>query len=158
MRRARISSGGVRSRSSFFATGRGGCFDTRNVYYGVAGYATRCRLKVERVVLNALADECGCAAEYLRLRRIFRHRLQRSRSTFLHGGTRCPQRVGKQSDRVKRAANAAEVIVIAAADASTTQERRAAHPRPSRVQEQSCHLPGCYRVRIGDRHHWTAHR
>jgi hypothetical protein len=26
---------------------------------------------VERVVLNALADECGCAAEYLRLGRMF---------------------------------------------------------------------------------------
>src|SRR5256886_2172870 len=40
MRRARISSGGVRSRSSFFTTERGGCFGTRDVYYGVAPYAT----------------------------------------------------------------------------------------------------------------------
>src|SRR5881396_512740 len=59
MRRARISSGGVRSRSHFFATGRDGCFGTRDVYYGVAAYATWGHLKVERVVLNALANACG---------------------------------------------------------------------------------------------------
>src|ERR1043166_2811896 len=39
MRRERISSGGVRSRSSFFATSRDGCFRTRDVYYGVAADA-----------------------------------------------------------------------------------------------------------------------
>ena len=40
IRLARISSGGVKSRSSFFASGWDGCFGTRDVYYGVAGYAT----------------------------------------------------------------------------------------------------------------------
>ena len=35
MRRARISSGGVRSSSLFLATGRDGCVATRDVYYGV---------------------------------------------------------------------------------------------------------------------------
>src|SRR5207248_6748549 len=36
MRRARISSGGVRSSSLFLATGRDGCVATGDVYYGVA--------------------------------------------------------------------------------------------------------------------------
>src|SRR5262245_19213811 len=35
MRRARISSGGVRSGSLFLATGRDGCVATGDVYYGV---------------------------------------------------------------------------------------------------------------------------
>src|SRR5204863_4591237 len=47
---------------------------------------------------------------------------------------------------------------VAAAETSTTQERRAAHPRPSPARERSCHQSGCYRVGAGDRCHWTAHR
>src|SRR5262249_45656481 len=43
MRRARISSGGVRSRSFFFGTAREDRFGTRDVYYGVAGCPTHCR-------------------------------------------------------------------------------------------------------------------
>ena len=41
------------------------------------------RLTVERVVLNALAEKCGFAAGYLRLRRLVCHRLRRSRFTPL---------------------------------------------------------------------------
>src|SRR5438094_6581229 len=41
IRRARISSGGVRSRLSLAARGRSGRLATSDVYYGVAEYATR---------------------------------------------------------------------------------------------------------------------
>ena len=51
--------------------------------------------------LKALAKTTAALLpDILRLRRTFRHRLRRSRSTFwLKGGTRCPQRVGKQLAR-----------------------------------------------------------
>jgi hypothetical protein len=60
---------------------------------------------VKRVVLNALANKCGFAGSHLRPWRFFWHRLRRSRSSLecakvehviLTGGTRCPQRVGRQ--------------------------------------------------------------
>src|ERR1700748_501697 len=44
IRPARSSSGGLRSRSSFLAMGRDGCFGTRDVYYAAAVDATRPRL------------------------------------------------------------------------------------------------------------------
>jgi hypothetical protein len=49
------------------------------------------RVKVERVVLNALAEECGSAAQYMRLA-IHCHRLRRSRSTCRGHACRCRRR------------------------------------------------------------------
>jgi hypothetical protein len=60
-------------------------------------------MKVERVVLNALAEECGCAAGYLRLRRFLCHRL-RSRNggeTTAGLSTRSTRAVANQNAAIK---------------------------------------------------------
>ena len=166
IRPARISSGGLRSRSSLFATGpafaelrrgngRDGCFDTRDVYYGVAAYATRSNaLSSTRWQENAALPPDICA-----FGESDRYRLRRSRST-LKGGTvaaATPQRVGKPL-AAKCAASAVRLISIAGAETSTTPELRAGRLRPSRAQERRCHLPEYYRSGSEDRRHWTGHR
>src|SRR5262245_7453037 len=63
IRRARISSSGVRSRSFFFfATRRDDCFGTRDVYYGVSGDATSSAIGPGVTTQPAGRFDCDCLA------------------------------------------------------------------------------------------------
>ena len=132
IRRARISSGGVRSRSSFFATGRDGCFGTRDVYYGATADATRTAFTVEAAVSAAVIWSCTAQAT------------TPAATERAAPALRFPEAHGANQSPPLKPAQA--------------QEHRASHPRLSRAQERSCHLSGCYRVGSGDRRHWTVHR
>ena len=150
IRRARISSGGVRSRSSFFATGRDGCFGTRDVYYGVTGCdADATTHSVERTRLACWFESLAVASHPL-------HGVAPKQS-FVRQFSRTKRLYSKVRDREDALASTRDACAtkarrkrtsesIAAADTSTAQEHRAARPRPSPAQERSCHLSGCYRL------------
>src|SRR5438094_5856180 len=100
IRRARISSGGIRSRSFLFATGRDGRLATRDVYYGVAAYATRGwpwrgHLRMLLSAEGAIHHEPGAAPQFWKPE-------SKSAESAIHSGTgsvhyRCRAPVAQQS-------------------------------------------------------------
>ena len=99
---------------------------------------------VERVVLR-VATRMPLRRPISRLRRP-NVIVSRSRSSCLN--SKMERSRGDSSTRCrlfKRAGNALSES-IAAAEASTAQEHRAGHPRPSRARERSCQSTGCCRT------------
>ena len=171
IRRARISSGGRRSRSSLAARGRAcppeslrrrdGCFGTRDVYYGVAADATQ--HAVEAFLGSARVSRAGDRVLAIANFAVDVHTSEQTGClTKDHfGATPKPTRETRvlPSKRLcVRCAGNARSESIAAAETSRAQERRAARPRWSPARERSCHLSGYYRRWSGDRCHLTGPR
>jgi hypothetical protein len=150
-RRARTSSGGVRSRSFLFPRGRDRCLRTWDVYYGGCAHATRRRCICTR---HACHHSCrgSCVRQLADLTNLFRGGsdglvLWRVGCNDLDsaGGTPVPlQRAcadPPKLDAISESQTAAKARSIAGVETNRARERPARRRRSWRVPEP--HLAGC---------------